>query len=81
MTSDKILVLTTSNMVLEDLDEQLSDLSSSTGLTINYLTASVVSSSAGSARMARETSGYYLRIVAYGLDSNDDPVSASIIEE
>lgn len=68
-------------MVLEDLEKQLADLSTQTGLTINYLTASVISSTAANARETRDVSEYYLRIVAYGLDSNDDPVSADTIEE
>lgn len=68
-------------MVLEDLDIQLTDLSALTGFTINYLTASVIPSSSDHARATRDVTDYYLRIIAYGLDSNDDPVSADDIEE
>lgn len=62
------------------MESKLSELSSLLQLNVGYLAASVVANTDGF-RSTKASTNFYLRVVAYALDSNNDPVSGSMLEE
>lgn len=80
LEEDEISVLSVEGVGLEDVDSKLSDLSSLLQLNIGYFAASVVADNDIS-RMERASTTFYLRVVAYALDSNNEPISGSALEE
>lgn len=80
MEQEEISVLSVEGLGLEDVDTKLSELSSQLKLNVGYLSASVVAVSDVS-RTVRASTNFYLRIVAYALDSNHEPVTGDTLEE
>lgn len=79
LEEDEVSILSIEGIGLEDIDSKLAELSYQLELSIGHLAASVVAASDVS-RAARSTN-FYLRIVAYALDSNNKPVSGETLEE
>lgn len=80
LEEDEISILQIESTGLEGVEEKLSELSSLLNLQVGYLTASVIAKTDVS-RSSRASTNFYLNIVAYALDSENEPVSAGTLEE
>lgn len=81
LEEDEISILSVEGMSLEDVDGKISELSSLLNLNIGYLSTSVVAASDVSRTVTKASSSFYLRIVSYALDSDNEPVSGETLEE
>lgn len=93
LEEDKLAVLTVKNVMLEELDETLAELSKNTQTHINYLTATVVPDSGPKKAFKslinnlralinpKATSDYTMRLVIYALDEDDKPITNKDLSE
>lgn len=77
LDQDHISILMLKNVLLEDLEDKLAEVSQEANMQINYLSAIVVPEDSS---LARATPDFYLRVVAYAIDSLNELVPNDALE-
>lgn len=75
LESDQISVIYLKNILPDNVNAKLEELSANTSLTLKSLAVSVVANSEHPIRIFRRSADFHLKVIIYGLNSKNDPIT------